>query len=121
MILFSGPWPGSIGNVAFLDRDDDRITLEPYAPEFCFKIMKGLPAGEALAQAESFVSGHSAFRRSRIAVIRDDYERIAGYEIRPLYMQTVYGSEDILEINYRQRDNRIDIHVRLDPGIEQKL
>lgn len=121
LILYTGPWPGSIGSVAFLDREDDRITLEPYAPGFAFKVIKGLQAEEALTRAESFISGHSSFRRSRLARIVDDYDRVIGYEIRPLYLQTTFGSEDILDISYRQSDNRVDIHVRLDPHVEQLL
>lgn len=120
LILYSGPWPDAIANVAFLDRDD-RITMEPYAPAFTFTVTKGITAADALARAESFVSQHSSFHRSRVAQIMDDYDRVIGYEIRPLYLPTTFGSEDILEINYRQRDNHIDIYVRLDSNIERKL
>ncbi len=121
LILFSGPWPGAVANVAFLDREDDRITLEPFAPAFSFRVVKSLTAEEAIAQAEAFVSLHSSFNRSRITRISDDYGRIIGYEIRPLYMQTTFGLEDILDISYRQRDNHIDIYVRIDPDVERKL
>jgi hypothetical protein len=121
LILFSGPWPDAIGNVAFLDREDDRITLEPYAPVFTFTVLRGLSANEALTRAEDFVSRHSSFGGSKIERIIDDYERVVGYEVRPLFLQTTFGSKDILDISYRQRDNHIDIYVRLDSNIEQKL
>lgn len=121
LILFSGKWPGAIGSAAFLDRDDDRVVMEPYAPDFSFRVVKGLQAGEALRQAESFVSRHSSFIRSRLVAIKDDYDRMVGYEMRPLYMRTTFGSEDILDISYRQRENHVDIYVKLIPGIEEKL
>ena len=121
LILYSGTWPNAVANVAFLDREDDRIALEPYAPDFTFKLMKGLTSAEAFARAEEFVSHHSSFLRSRIAAIADEYDRVIGYEIRPLYLQTTFGSEDILDISYRQKDNRVDIYIKLDSNIEQKL
>ena len=121
LILFSGPWPDAVGSVAFLDREDDRIQMEPYTPEFNLKIVRGLAADDALKHAEAFISRHSSFRSNRIAKITDDFERAVGYEMRPLYLQTTFGAEDILDISYRQRDNHIDIYVRLDPSVERKL
>ncbi len=121
LILYSGPWPGAVGRVAFLDREDDRIIMRPYAPDFDFKIFSGLSASEALSRAESFVSAHSSFHRSKISKITDDYERVIGYEIRPIFLLTTFGSEDILDIGYRQRDNLVDIYVRLDPRVERML
>ena len=61
LILYSGSWPQQIAIVAILDREDDRITFTPYAPDFHFHILKGIPAKEAIAQAEAFVSTHSSF------------------------------------------------------------
>ena len=121
LILYSGSWPEAIERVAFLDREDDHIALEPYAPAFAFRVIRGLAAEEALSRAESFVSGHSSFRGSRLAKITDDYDRVVGYEIRPLYLSTTFGAGDILIIDYRQRDTHIDIFIRLDPDVERKL
>ncbi len=121
LILYSGPWPQQIANVAFLDREDDRITCDPYAPDFDYKILKGIPAKEAIARAEAFVSTHSSFHRSQLACIRDEYERVLGFEMRPLYYPTTYGTSDMLSLDYNLEDNKIIIHIRLNPEVERML
>jgi len=121
LVLYSGSWPQQIANVAFLDREDDRITFSPYAPDFNFKILKGIPAKEAIARAEAFVSTHSSFHRSQLACIRDEYDRVVGFEMRPLYYPTTYGTSDVLCIDYSLRDNKIDIHIRINPEVERML
>jgi hypothetical protein len=121
LILYSGSWPQMIGNVAFLDREDDRITFEPYAPDFDYKIFKGIPAKEAIARAEAFVSTHSSFHHSQLACIRDEYERIVGFEMRPVYLPTTYSTSDSLFIDYSLRDNKIIIHIRINPDVERML
>jgi len=121
IILYSGPWPHQIANVAFLDREDDHMTFAPYAPDFDYKILKGIPAKEAIALAEAFVSAHSSFHRSQLACIRDEYERVVGFEMRPLYYPTTYGTSDVLYIDYSLRDNDIIIHIRINPDVERKL
>jgi len=121
LILYSGPWPQQIANVAFLDREDDRLTLDPYAPDFDYRILKGIPAKEAIDRAEAFVSTHSSFHRSQLACIRDEYDRVVGFEMRPLYFPTTYGTSDVLYIDYSLRDNKIDIHIRINPEVERML
>jgi hypothetical protein len=121
LILYSGPWLQRIANVAFLDREDDRITFDPYAPDFDYKIFKGIPAKEAIARAEAFVSTHSSFHHSQLACIRDEYERIVGFEMRPMYLPTTYGTSDVLFIDYDLEDNKIIIHIRINPDVERML
>jgi len=121
LILYSGQWPDAIANVAFFDIEEDRISLKPYAPDFSYEVIRNLSADEALARAQAFVSQNSSFRRAAIAAIKDDYDRLIGYEMRPLYIQTTFGSENILDISYRQKDNQIDIFIRLDPNVELRL
>jgi len=121
LILYSGPWPERIANVAFLDREDDRLTFDLYAPDFDYKILKGIPAKEAIARAEAFVSTHSSFHHSQLACIRDEYERVVGFEMRPLYYPITYGTSDVLFIDYSLRDNKIIIHIRINPDVEQML
>jgi hypothetical protein len=121
LILHRGPWPQNVGHVAFLDRDDDRITFEPYAAEFDYTTIKGITAKEAIARAEEFVSGHSSFHRTQLSCIRDEYERIIGYEIRPLYLSTTYGMSDVLTIHYRLINNKVMIHVNIDPEVDRRI
>ncbi len=121
LILYSGSWPQQIANVAFLDREDDRITFTPYTPGFNFKILKGIPATEAIARAEAFVSTHSSFHRSLLACIRDEYDRVVGFEMRALHYPTTYGTSDVLYIDYSLSDNKIIIHIRINPEVKRML
>jgi hypothetical protein len=121
LILYSKSVPRQIANVAFLDREDDIITFEPFAPSFDFKTINGLLAEEALARADAFVSNNNLFQRSQLSKILDEYDRVVGYEIRPLYNQVASGVANILNIDYRLNANKVVISINLDPNIERLL
>lgn len=119
LILFGGRHGDDLETVAILAPEDNRYAFEPFAPEFRFTVKKGVPAEEAIAAAEMFISRNSAFQQSRISGIIDDRGNVLGYEIRPLYFPIVYGAEDVMEINYSMDANKIIVYVRLNPSVDK--
>jgi hypothetical protein len=117
LILYGGRYINDLETVAFLDKEGDQYEFEPYAPEFDYKVKKGLPAEEALREAKKFVSFHNAFWRSQLSRILDEKGNVIGYELRPLYYPFVYGRDDLLEIYYRIKDSKVIIEIRLVPDI----
>ncbi len=121
VILYGGTYLRDVKTAAFLDLDGDQYTLDPYAPGFDYRVIKGVPAKEALAMAEQFLSSHYDYWRSLISRIVDDQGKTVGYEVRPLYHIPAFGIPDVLDINYSSKGKKIRIYIRLKPQVERQL
>lgn len=119
LVLYGGRHINDLETAAFLDKDGDQYEFEPYAPEFDYKIKRGVPAEEALKEAKKFISFHNAFWRSQLNKILDEKGNVIGYELRPLYRPFVYGRDDLLEIYYRIKGSKVIIEIRLTPNISK--
>lgn len=117
LILYGGGHINDLETLAILDKEEDQYEFEPYAPEFDYKVKKGVPAGEALNESRKFVGFHNAFWRSQLNKILDEKGNTIGYEVRPLYRPFVYGRDDLLEVYYRIKDGKVIVYIRLVPEI----
>ncbi|MCL5022112.1 MAG: hypothetical protein M1497_01860 [Nitrospirae bacterium] len=121
VIFFGGRYYDDFETIAFLDLEADRYTFEPYAPDFDFKIEKGLPAKEALAIAEEFVSQNSDFWRPLLSRILDYQGKTVGYEVRPLYMPLTFGTSDVLDVSYALKGDKVVIYIDLKQSVKRQL
>lgn len=120
LILYGGRFSDDVETIAILDLEGDGYTLEPFAPDFDFRIKKGVSAKEALEQAQKFVSFHHAFWRSQLSRITDNNGNTIGYEIRPLYMPFYFGVSDIFDVYYWLKENgRVKVTIKLIPFVER--
>jgi hypothetical protein len=120
LILYGGRHGDDIETVAILDYEGDSYTFEPYAPEFDYKIKKGLPAPDALQKAKEFVGFHRSFWRFQFSKILDKSGKVIGYEVRPLYLRYIYGTSDVIEIFYWLKDQgKIKVSIKLYPMVER--
>src|SRR5208283_5461037 len=111
LILYSAMHEGDLETLAILAKEDSPYTIVPYAPEFDYKIIKHMPAKDALAEAFSFTSRHPDFSRAQLARIVDSSGRVIGYEIRPLYRAFRYGSPDVLDIHYWRKGDKVFVKI----------
>jgi len=121
LILYGGRYLDDIETIAILDKEGDQYTFEPYAPEFDYRIKRGVPAKEAFVEAKIFVSSHSSFRRAQLGKIIDDKGDIIGFEVRPLYFPTTYGLSDVLDVDYWLKDSKVIVKVKIKPSVEMML
>jgi hypothetical protein len=120
LILYGGRFSDDIETIAILDREGDQYTFEPYAPEFDYRIKKGVQAKDAIREAEKFVSFHNSFWRSQLSKIIDNKGNPIGYELRPLYLPFSYGISDVMDVYYwRKEGNKVKVTIRLTPLIER--
>jgi len=121
VILFGCNFNNDLETIAFLDKESDKYVFEPYAPDFKFKIKKGVPAKEALKEAGEFVNCNTSFLHFQTyGIIGPDGETL-GYEVRPLYQPFAYGAQDVLLTDYRLKDDKVVIKIRLNPSVERML
>lgn len=118
LILYGAEHSNDIETVAILDKEGDRYTFEPLAPKFKYIVKRGLTAKEALEKAGDFISWHNSFHRSQISGIIDENGKMMGYELRPLYFPLAFGTDDIMDIDYRMRADKIAVIIRLKPFVQ---
>jgi len=110
---------GDLESVVLLDREGDKYTFEPYAPDFKFRIKKGLTPAEALAESRKFLDCGPAYSSGELNKIVAPNGEVLGYEIRPTYHVFVYGT-DVLDTYYRIRDdNKVIITIRVLPFVNR--
>ncbi len=120
LILFGGNYGDDLETIAFLDKEGDRYTLEPYAPEFVFRTKKGLTADRGLREAREFIRSHADFHQEQFRSIKDDKGESIGYELRPLYFPITFGTDDVLDVDYWLKEDRILVFVKLKPFLEKR-
>lgn len=121
VILYGGRYYKDIETVAFLVPEGMQYTFEPYAPEFDYRTVKGIPAKDAFELAGRFVGAHYAFLRSQMSKVLDGSGKVIGFELRPLYTPLAFGVEDVLDIDYSIRDSKVRVYVRLKPEVDRQL
>lgn len=121
LVLYGKSHANDIETVAILDIEGDGFTFSPDAPEYYYKIRKGIPAREALQDAIEFVNWHRAFHRVQISRIVDSRGAVLGYEVRPLYDPLAFGVFDVLDIGYRLTDSTVMVDVKLIYIVERQL
>jgi len=121
LILYGCTHYDDLETVAILDREDDQYVFEPFAPAFNYQVMKEMPARDAIAKAQTFVDCHNAFRRAQLSRLVDAAGETLGFEVRPLYMPFVFGTNDVLYTDYRIKDGKVIVKIRLLRSIEDML
>jgi hypothetical protein len=121
VILYGCNFFNDLETIAFLDKNDDRYSFQPYAPDFKYREKKGMAAAEALAEAKKFVNCNTSFGQPQLSRIVAPDGDILGYEVRPLYYSFGYGGEDVLDTAYRIKGDRVVIRIWLNPSIEDML
>lgn len=121
LILYGNSHAKDVETIAILDNEGDQYTIEPYARESDYKIKKGISAGEALNEAKRFVSQPISFYRDQLSRIINNKGDIIGYEVRPLYQPFVFGTNDLLDVGYIQKNGKIVAIIRIKSWIEKNL
>ncbi len=121
LILYGGRYSSDLQTVAILAREGTGYAFEPYAPEFDYRVIQGVPAKEALSAAESFVRNHPSAYRSQLARILGPGGEVLGYELRPLYFPLDFGVTDVLDVTYWLTDRKVVVRVHLIPSVEMML
>lgn len=119
LILYGGNYGDDLETAAFLDRQGDAYSFDIYAPEFNYRTIKGLTFEEGLGKAKEFVSQNTSFHQFRLSSIVNAKAHVIGHEVVPLYLPYTYGTDDVLDIWYAEKGNKVVVTVRLKRFIEK--
>jgi len=113
LLLYGCHYPDQIDNVAILVDKNSRYPLEIYDINTSYSVENEVPAQQAIEKADAFVrcSSHRV-SQTQLTRIQDDSNGTVGYEVRPLYVPTEFGTPDILIINYSLKDGKILTYIK---------
>ncbi len=120
LILYGGNYADDLETIAILDKEGDRYAFEPFAPSFSYRIITGQTAEHAVPAAEQFISRHPSYNRMQVQAILDEQGSVIGYEWRPLYLPLAFGTDDVLDVDYILRGEKVIVNIRLKPSVEEK-
>jgi hypothetical protein len=112
LILYGGNYANSVKNIAILAKEGTPYTFDIYEPSFDYRIIKGVPAREALTMAEKFVRSNPNFWKIQISEILDRQGMAIGYEMMPLYYPAVFGDPNIIRTYYKMTGNKVIVYIR---------
>ena len=121
LLLYGCHYPDQVDNVAILVDENSRYPVEIYDIDTSYKVKKGVPALQALKEADAFVrcSFHRIWQ-TQVTRIPDDIGGTVGYEVRPLYETLEFGTPDVLMISYSLKNGKIRAYIRKSPQAEDR-
>lgn len=121
VILHGCNYHNDLNTIAFLQKEGTGFTFDMYAPDFNYRVVKGLTAKEALSKAEKFLDCSTSFRTGQLRKIVTSSGEVLGYEVKPLYDFYTYGTDEPLQTDYRMQKGTVQIKIWLDPTVERML
>ena len=123
LLLYGCHYADDVKNIAILVDEANKSPFEIYDISTSYKIKKGVPAQEALSEANAFVrcSITHHVTQTELRRIPDGNGNTLGYEMRPLYFPLEFGFPDIFLISYSSKDGMIRAYIRLLPDVEKQI
>jgi hypothetical protein len=122
LLLYGCHYPDQISNIAILVDEASKYPVEIYDLDTSYKVKKGVPPQQALAEADSFVrcTTHRIWQTQLLRIL-DDTGGTIGYEVRPLYIPYEFGIPDVLLVNYFLRNGVVRVYIKIDPVVERAI
>ena len=115
-------YPTDIEHAAFLIASEKAGMVELYVLPTSYKVKRGIPADQALAEADTHVRcGVRKVVAIRVRRIPDGSGGTLGFEVLPRYPATEVGGVDPLDVSYSLKDGKITVYIRLLPDVEKKV
>jgi len=121
VVLYGANYSDDIATVALLIPVGGQYRFDIFAPDFNYKTIKDVPAENAIKMAEKFVSWHPDFAQLQTSRILDFNGRVIGYEVRPLYRLTTFGTTDIMYVDYFLKGDKVVVHIHLNVDVQRKF
>jgi hypothetical protein len=115
-------YPDDLEHAAFLIAPEKSSMVDLFVPATSYKIKRGLPADQALTEADAHVRcGVRTVQEIRVHRIPDGAGGTLGYEILPRFVPTDEGGMDPLLVSYSLKEGKVVVYIRLFPDVERKL
>ena len=118
VIYYGCNFINDLETIAILEKEGNKYPFEVYAPDFKYRVKKGLSSEEAIETAKKSVNCNALFNRTQVSRILAPSGETIGYEVRPLYLPYRYGVDDVLDVEYMLKDNKVVITISLRASTE---
>ncbi len=122
LFLYGCSNPQRIDNAVIIAPEGGKHPIEIYGPAFEYKVKTGVPAAEALTQADRFLRCSVYYKKTELRNILDPSGTVIGHELRPLYSPLDFGRDDVLTITYTLTEKgSVMTFIQLDRDIDLKI
>ncbi len=105
---------GYLERMVIFDPEGDDYTFEITGPAERYIVEQGVSARKAREIGAQFVTTRKVTRK----ILSND-GKVIGYEMRPLYHAFRYGSSDVLDVSYKQSDNKVLVTIGLKDSVRK--
>jgi hypothetical protein len=121
LLLYGCHYPAQIQDVAILVDEGSKYPVEIYDIDSSYTVKKGVPAEQALIEADRFVRcSMNKIWQTQMRKILDDSGGLIGYEVKPLYMPLEFGTPDLIMVSYSLQKGTVRVYIRLFPDVERQ-
>jgi hypothetical protein len=121
LLLHGCRHPDDLENVAILDKEGDPYSFEIFAKDSAYTVKGGLTGEQALKEAEQFIRCTTHYERIGLKKILGPGRAGIGFEVRPTYSPTRFGTSDVIDMQYVIKDRKVAVYIKLDPEVERAI
>ncbi len=121
LMLYGGVSASDPENVAILKPESDGHAFEIAARGIDYKVVKGLSAEAALAEAEKFLGSNIDSEQTQLVKIMSADGAILGFEVKSLYDPLRFGTPDVVDTHYTLKGNTVRAWINIDPEVGMAL
>ena len=100
-----------------LDFEDDGVEFIPTVPGYEYEILQSVSISEAIYETEIFFGHQAVITNYYFKRVLGPEGSVIGYEIRPTYVESMYGNFDPLKIEYKFKRRRVSVSIGLHRGL----
>lgn len=120
LILYGCRYADDIENMAILVDEKSPYQFEVYALKSMYTVKRGLPASEALLEADVFVHcGMYSVRQTVLRRISDPNGKTIAYELKPLFRPWELRAPEVLLSSYILKEGTVTSYITLDPTVKR--
>ncbi len=121
VMLYGGISASDPENVAILKPESDGHSFEIAARGLDYKVVKGLSAEAALAEAEKFLGNNIDAGQTQLVKILGTDGAILGFEVKSLYEPERFGMPDVVDTHYTIKGDTVRAWINIDPEVGMAL
>ena len=121
LLLHGCRHPDDLETVAILDKEGDAHSFEIHAKGSAYTVKNGLTGEQALEEAEQFIRCNIHVERTGLRKILGPGGGSIGFEVRPIYSVSRFGTNPVLDVQYTIRDRKVTVYIKLDPEADRAL
>jgi hypothetical protein len=121
LILYGCVNPDDVADVAVMVDEKSGYTFNVYALNAMYKVKKGIPAAQALSEANAFVHcTMNSVWKTQLSRISDPAGKTIAFELKPWFRPGEFAESEVLRSSYTLDNGKVTATYTLDPSIQRQ-